>query len=63
MCINAGKTDRIIRVMIGLVLITYGLISDNMIVAVIGLVPVLTAVIGFCPPYKLFKINTGCNKS
>jgi len=60
MCFNAGKADRIVRVVAGLGLITYGLISTNYIVAAIGTVPLLTGAIGFCPFYSLFKLNTGC---
>ncbi len=62
MCINAGKVDRIIRVIIGLVLIIYGLYIINYIIAGIGLIPLITGIIGFCPFYTIFKINTGCKK-
>ncbi len=62
MCINAGKADRIIRVVAGLGLIGFGLMSENLIVAGIGAIPLLTGAIGFCPFYPIFKLNTGCNK-
>ncbi|ADN08076.1 YgaP family membrane protein [Sulfurimonas autotrophica] len=62
MCINVGKADRIIRVVLGLGLIAYGLLAQNYIVAGIGVIPLLTAVFGFCPFYPLFKLNTGCKK-
>jgi len=62
MCINAGKVDRIIRIIIGLGLIIYGLYITNYIIAGIGLIPLITGIIGFCPFYTIFKINTGCKK-
>jgi len=62
MCFNAGKADRIIRVVVGLGLITFGLLTSNFIVAGIGAIPLITGSIGLCPFYPLLKINTGCKK-
>ncbi|HHH72672.1 MAG TPA: DUF2892 domain-containing protein [Sulfuricurvum sp.] len=62
MCINVGKVDRIIRAVLGVVLIAYGLVAQNYIVAGIGIIPLGTAIIGFCPFYPIFKLNTGCKK-
>ena len=62
MCFNAGIADRIVRVVIGLGLITFGLVNENLIVAAVGAVPLLTGAIGFCPLYPIFKLNTGCKK-
>ncbi len=60
MCFNAGKADRIVRVLVGLGLIAYGIIAQNYVVAGIGFIPLLTGAIGFCPFYSIFKMNTGC---
>ena len=62
MCFNAGKVDRIVRVVAGVALIAYGVSADNMIVAAVGAIPLLTGAIGFCPFYPLMKLNTGCKK-
>ena len=62
MCINAGKADRIIRVVAGLGLIGFGVFTQNYIVSAIGTIPLLTGAIGFCPFYPIFKLNTGCEK-
>ncbi len=62
MCFNAGKADRIVRVIVGLGLIAFGIMSENYIVAAVGAVPLLTGAIGFCPFYPIFKLNTGCKK-
>ena len=62
MCINAGIADRIVRAILGIGLIAYGFIAQNYIVAGIGAIPLLTAIVGFCPFYPIFKLNTGCKK-
>lgn len=62
MCFNAGKADRVIRVVAGLGLITFGLLTENIIVAGVGAIPLITGALGFCPFYPIFKVNTGCKK-
>ena len=47
---NVGKTDRVIRVLLGLVLIGLG-IHFNSWWGAIGVIPLFTAVIGWCPLY------------
>jgi len=59
---NVGTIDRVIRAVLGLILIGIGFSSGNMIVGLIGLIPLGTAVISFCPLYPLLGINTGCKK-
>lgn len=57
---NLGKIDRILRVLIGLIVITVGAMNNSLLGA-IGLVPILTAVISWCPAYLPFKLST-CSK-
>lgn len=54
---NVGKVDRIVRVVVGLVLIGFGVAKGSWWGAV-GLIPLGTAAIGFCPLYTPLKINT-----
>lgn len=54
---NVGKTDKIIRYVLALVFVYLGY-SYSYWFYVIALVLFLTAMIGFCWPYKLFGINT-----
>jgi hypothetical protein len=58
---NIGKTDRIIRVVIGITIILIGFVNHSWWGAV-GLVPLLTSLAGFCPLYTLLKIST-CENS
>lgn len=54
---NIGKTDRIIRALIGLIVIAVGVYLKSWWGA-IGLVPLFTASIGWCGLYTLFGIST-----
>lgn len=60
---NMGLIDRLARVVIGLVLIAYALkfgFSDTgwNWVGWIGIVPILTALVGYCPAYSILGLNT-----
>ncbi len=55
---NVGTIDRIIRVAFGVVLIAATLTSVIGPWGWIGIVPLGTAVIGFCPAYRLFGLST-----
>ena len=57
---NVGNTDRIIRVIIGLGLLNLLIIlNGNMrYLGLLGLIPIITAIIGFCPLYKLIGLKT-----
>ena len=58
---NIGTVDRALRIIIGLGIIAYGIINLTWLGA-IGVVPLLTAFIRFCPAYLPFGIST-CGKS
>ena len=53
MTCNIGKIDRIIRVILGIALLGWGVMNGNIIADVVGGVLLLTAIIGWCPPYAL----------
>lgn len=50
---NVGKTDRMLRIVVGLVIIGAGLYFQSLWGAV-GLVPLLTGIFRFCPAYLPF---------
>ncbi len=54
---NIGKTDRVIRIIIGIGIIAIGIYFQNWW-GVIGVIPILTAAIGWCPAYIPFGIST-----
>ena len=55
---NEGTIDRILRVIAGVVLLSLVVIGPQTMWGLIGIVPLLTGLIGFCPVYKLFGWNT-----
>ncbi len=55
---NEGKVDRIFRVIVGLGLISLVFVGPQTPWGWIGLVPLLTGAMGFCPLYKIFGFNT-----
>lgn len=55
---NVGGIDRIARIAIGLVLIALTLTGTIGAWGWLGVVPLITGVIGWCPPYALFGFNT-----
>jgi membrane-associated protease RseP (regulator of RpoE activity) len=60
---NVGTIDRIVRIALGLALIAFalGYIAPGTgwnWIGWIGVVPMLTAVFGYCPAYALFGMTT-----
>ena len=60
---NVGTIDRVVRVIIGLLLLAYAIpigfpnTGWNW-VGWIGIVPIFTAVIGYCPAYTVFGFSS-----
>jgi hypothetical protein len=57
---NVGSVDRIVRGVAGIALIAWALMGGP-VWAWIGVVPLATAIIGWCPAYLPFGITT-CGK-
>jgi hypothetical protein len=58
MKLNVGGMDRIARIAIGLVLIGLTLTGTIGVWGWLGVVPLATGAIGWCPPYAIFGFNT-----
>ena len=58
MKMNVGNIDRILRIVIGLVLIVLAATNTVGVWGYIGIVPLLTGIFKFCPAYSLLGINT-----
>ncbi len=54
---NVGTVDRVVRIVAGLALIGWGVSTQNWWGA-IGIVPLFTAAIGWCPAYLPFGISS-----
>ncbi|TGK19302.1 DUF2892 domain-containing protein [Leptospira fluminis] len=61
MKVNEGTLDRILRVVIGMTLVGVGFWSKTWtggFLVIIGWIPVLTGLIGWCPFYALFGFHS-----
>jgi cadmium resistance protein CadD (predicted permease) len=61
MKVNVGSTDRLIRVVVGVALIAAAVTGYIGMWGYIGIVPILTGTLRFCPAYMPFGIST-CRK-
>lgn len=55
---NEGKIDRVLRVLLGAILVSLVFVGPQTAWGWLGLVPLVTGLIGTCPVYSLFGINT-----
>ncbi|MBI5891381.1 MAG: DUF2892 domain-containing protein [Nitrosomonadales bacterium] len=58
MKINVGSIDRILRIVVGLALIGATLAGMLPVWGWIGVVPLLTGILKFCPAYAIFGMST-----
>ena len=55
---NIGSLDRVLRILVGLGLISLVFVGPHTPWGWLGLVPIASAVIRFCPAYRLLGIKT-----
>ena len=57
---NIGTIDKGLRIVVGLALLAYAIWGTGTYTWVgwLGIVPLVTAAIGWCPPYAILGINT-----
>lgn len=61
---NIGNIERVLRVLVGAALIAGYFLNDGAYswLYLLGIIPMLTGIVGYCPPYALLGINT-CKRS
>ena len=62
---NTGTVDRIVRVVIGIILlyaVATGMVQGIVmyVAGILGLMMLVTAALAYCPLYTIMKINTTC---
>ena len=57
MKVNVGSVDRVIRFILGTVIIILGFYFKSWW-GVVGIVPIATAALSFCPAYSLIGVST-----
>ncbi|NIA69216.1 DUF2892 domain-containing protein [Pelagibius litoralis] len=60
---NVGTFDRILRVVVGAALIALVFVGPQTPWGWLGVIPLGTAFIGFCPAYRLLGICTSAGKN
>lgn len=55
---NEGRVDRVLRIVAGLALIGLAATGKVGLWGYVGIVPVLTGAMGWCPVYTVLGINT-----
>jgi len=55
---NEGSIDRALRIIVGLGVLSLAFVGPQTPWGYIGIVPILTGLIGWCPAYTLLGINT-----
>jgi len=58
MLTNESSIDRALRVVIGLVVLSLVVVGPKTMWGLVGLVPLLTGLVGFCPLYRLLGLST-----
>ena len=58
MSFNVGGIDRILRVIVGLILISLVFVGPKTMWGWIGVIPLVTGLFRFCPAYTLLGMNT-----
>lgn len=59
---NVGKIDKIIRITLGVILVSIAVLFIQGW-AFIGLLLIFSGAFAYCPLYKLFNFSTGCANS
>lgn len=57
---NIGNTDRVLRVILGVALLSMFFVAESSLRwwGLVGIVPLVTAALGFCPLYAVLGVNT-----
>jgi hypothetical protein len=55
---NEGTVDRVVRVLIGVALLSTTMVGPQTPWGYVGLVPLATGLLGFCPLYRLVGLST-----
>jgi hypothetical protein len=59
---NEGTIDRAVRIIAGLAILSLAFVGPQSPLGYLGLVPLVTGVIGFCPAYRLLGLSTAPKK-
>ncbi|MDK3019573.1 YgaP family membrane protein [Pseudodonghicola flavimaris] len=55
---NEGTLDRTLRIIVGLILLSLIFIGPKSMWGLVGLIPLITGLVGYCPLYSIIGLNT-----
>ncbi len=55
---NEGTLDRVVRVVLGAALLALFFVGPQTWLGLVGVIPLLTGLVGFCPLYRLLGLST-----
>ncbi len=55
---NIGKLERVLKIVVGTLLVSMAFWGPTNLWFLLGAIPLLTGLIGWCPPYQLLGIST-----
>lgn len=62
MKVNMSSIDRVLRILVGIAMVVVGFTvlrgTAGIVVGIVGLVPLLTGLVGWCPLYTVFRTGT-----
>lgn len=58
MTTNEGTIDRALRIGVGLVLLALVFVGPKTMWGLVGAIPLMTGLVGFCPLYRVFGLST-----
>ncbi len=55
---NEGTVDRVVRIVLGLAMLSLVFIGPQTVWGWIGVIPLMTGFLGVCPLYRVLGLNT-----
>jgi hypothetical protein len=57
---NVGGVERIVRIIVGGAILSFAFVGPQSPWAYLGIIPLATGLMGWCPPYALLGFSTTC---
>ncbi len=55
---NEGTVDRVFRIVLGLVLLSLTFFGPHAWWGLLGVIPLVTGIVGYCPLYRILHVDT-----
>lgn len=55
---NIHSVERVVRIVVGLGLVSMAFVGPANLWFLLGIIPLMTGLLGWCPPYAMLGINT-----